>query len=213
MEALLLVDIQNDFLPGGALAVPEGDRVVPVANALTPLFEWVVATKDWHPPNHGSFASQHPGKRVGDTILLDGLEQTLWPDHCVQHTAGAGFAPDLDTQAISAVFLKGTDPRIDSYSGFFDNGHRRATGLADYLRERGINELYVMGLATDYCVKFTVLDALDLGFRVFLVEDGTRGVDIQAGDTARAIETMCRAGARAVPSATVIDERRPSSAT
>lgn len=196
MRALLLVDIQNDFVPGGALAVPNGDHVVPVANRLIRKFELVVATKDWHPADHGSFASQHPGHKVGDTIDLNGLQQTLWPDHCIQNTAGADFVEGLDTDAIARVFFKGTDSDTDSYSGFFDNGCRKATGLGDFLRERDVTELFAVGLATDYCVKFTVLDALDLGFQVRLVEDGCRGVDLSPGDSVTAIQDMHKAGAR-----------------
>jgi nicotinamidase/pyrazinamidase len=200
MQALILVDLQNDFLPGGALAVPEGDQVVPVANRLLPRFELVVATKDWHPAQHGSFASQHPGRKIGEVIDLNGLPQTLWPDHCVQGTLGAEFAPGLNTGGIQRVFLKGTDPGLDSYSGFFDNGHRQATGLADYLHHRGVAEVYILGLATDYCVQFTAVDARALGFAVTLIADGCRAVDLQPGDGARACETMLRAGIRILPS-------------
>jgi len=200
MRALLLADIQNDFVPGGALAVPDGDRVVPAANRLIPLFELVVATKDWHPANHGSFASQHPGYEIGDTIDLEGLQQILWPDHCVQNTAGADFVQDLEAEAIDQVFFKGTDPDTDSYSGFFDNARRKATGLADFLRECEVRDVFVMGLATDYCVKSTVLDALDLGFHVHLIEDGCRGVDLTTGDSDKAVVNMRKIGARVVRS-------------
>jgi nicotinamidase/pyrazinamidase len=200
VKALLLVDIQNDFLPGGALAVPDGDRVVPVANRLIPQFELVVATKDWHPVNHGSFATQHPGREAGETIQLNGLDQILWPDHCVQNTRGADLASALDADHIDEVLLKGIDAGIDSYSGFFDNGRRKSTGLADFLHGRNVTGLYVMGLATDFCVKFTVMDALDLGFRVYLIEDGCRGVNLRPDDTARAVDEMRTAGARVVQS-------------
>src|SRR5262245_11550881 len=194
MRTLILVDIQNDFLPGGALAVPRGNEVVPVANRLQPRFELVVATQDWHPAGHGSFASGHPGKRVGEVIELEGLEQVLWPDHCVQGTAGAEFSGALDTRAVEAVFRKGTDRRIDSYSGFFDNGHRKATGLGPYLKGRGVTDVYVCGLATDYCVKFTALDGVKEGFRVHLVEDASRGVNLRPDDVRRAVEEMRGAG-------------------
>jgi len=194
------VDIQDDFMPGGALAVPDGDQVVPVANRLVPQFELVVATKDWHPPNHGSFASQHPGKKVGETIQLNGLDQILWPDHCVQNTNGADFCPTLETDRIDGVFFKGTDAGIDSYSALFDNARRKATGLADFLRERKVTDVYVMGLATDFCVRLTVMDALDLGFQVYLIEDGCRGVNLRPDDSARAIDEMRTAGARVVQS-------------
>ena len=191
MRALILVDIQNDFLPGGALAVPHGDEVVPVANRLSPLFGLVVATQDWHPRDHGSFAANHPGKKPGDVIELHGLRQILWPVHCVQGTPGADFAPGLDTSRIKRVFQKGTDPAIDSYSGFFDNGHRKSTGLGDYLLEQMVSQVLVMGLATDYCVKFTALDSIQrLGFSTYVIRDGCRGVNLQHGDTDRAFEEM-----------------------
>lgn len=198
MDALLLIDIQNDFLPGGALAVPRGDAVVPVANRLIERFDLVVATQDWHPADHLSFASQHPGRRPGEVIDLEGLEQVLWPDHCVQGTRGAELAAALHHQRIDHVARKGEDRRIDSYSGFFDNGHRRATGLDGYLRGRGVDALTILGLATDYCVKFTALDARQLGYRVRLVVDGVRGIDATPGDSARAIEDMQAAGVEVV---------------
>ena len=193
-SALILVDIQNDFLPGGALAVPDGDQVVPVANRLIPGFELVVATQDFHPPGHGSFASMHPGASVGDEIELNGLQQILWPDHCVQGTSGAEFAAELHLPAETHVFQKGTDPTIDSYSGFFDNGKRKATGLGDFLQRLGVEHVVVLGLATDYCVKFTALDAVELGFRVTLVGDGCRGVNLSEGDVERAVADMKVAG-------------------
>ena len=194
VRALILVDIQNDFLPGGALAVPRGDEVIPVANRVQPRFDLVVATQDWHPANHGSFASRHPGARPGDLSDLGGLAQVLWPDHCVQGSRGAAFAGGLEMDRVEAIFRKGTDPGIDSYSGFFDNGHRKSTGLGDYLKGRGAGDVYVLGLATDYCVKFTALDARQLGFRAFLVEDGSRGVELRPADVSRAIEEMRAAG-------------------
>lgn len=196
MKALVLVDIQNDFLPDGALAVPDGDQVVPVANRLIGggSFDLVIATQDWHPANHGSFAGQYAGGSVGDVIDLNGLRQILWPDHCVQGTGGAELAPTLNTGGIDEIFRKGTDVAVDSYSGFFDNARRKATGLAQYLTARRVCEVYVMGLATDYCVKFTALDAVSLGFAVHLIEDGCRGVDVREGDVAKAIEEMTRAG-------------------
>jgi nicotinamidase/pyrazinamidase len=203
VNALILVDIQNDFLPAGTLPVPHGDEVVLVANRLmgSGRFDLVVATQDWHPRNHGSFASQHPGKKPGEVIELSGLTQILWPDHCVQNTGGACFAPGLDTRRLARVFPKGTDPGIDSYSGFFDNGHRKATGLGEYLKAQGVTDVYVMGLATDYCVKFTALDAHELGLNTHLVLDGCRGVDLKPGDCQRAIEEMQAAGVRIVTDA------------
>lgn len=205
MPALILVDIQNDFMPSGALPAPEGDAVVPVANRLMRAFDLVVASQDWHPPDHGSFASQHEGKKPGDVIELDGLRQELWPDHCVQESKGAEFHPDLDTSGISRVFHKGTDRRIDSYSAFFDNAHRKATGLGDFLKEQGVREVYLVGVATDYCVKFTALDACELSFTTYVVEDGCRGIEQEPGDIAKAIGEMKEAGAKMTTSDKVAD--------
>jgi nicotinamidase/pyrazinamidase len=196
MKTLLLIDLQNDFLPGGALAVPEGDAIVPLVNALIPGFELVVATQDWHPADHASFAVNHPGRAVFETVEVDGLPQTLWPVHCVQNTGGALFAPSLHTASIARVFPKGMNPRIDSYSGLYDNGHRAATGLGNWLRERGVEEISVVGLATDYCVKFTVLDALAEGFRVNVLTQACRGVNLRPGDVQGALEAMQAAGAQ-----------------
>ncbi len=198
MKTLLLVDIQNDFTPGGALAVNEGDKIIPLVNELQKHFDLVVATKDWHPAGHGSFASSHPGRQPGDIIDLNGLPQILWPDHCIQNSPGAAFHPQLDTARIDKIILKGTDPGIDSYSGFYDNGHRQDTGLKDYLRGQGVRELYVCGLATDYCVKFTVLDAISAGFETYLIRDACRGVELKSGDVARALEEMTAAGGHIV---------------
>ncbi len=205
MKALILVDIQNDFLPGGALEVKEGDAVVPVANKLSKQFNRVVATQDFHPENHGSFASNHPGKQPGEYIELNGLEQILWPDHCVQNTRGSQFADTLDMEPVERVFVKGTDPEIDSYSGFFDNGHRKATGLGDYLKNKGVNEVYIVGLAADVCVKFTALDAVKLGFTTYLVQDGTRAVNLQPDDFSKALEEMKAAGVKLVNSEDLLD--------
>jgi nicotinamidase/pyrazinamidase len=201
MKALVVVDVQNDFLPGGALAVPDGDAVIPVVNRLMPRFPLVVATQDWHPPDHGSFAANHPGRAVFEQIQLNGLPQTLWPVHCVQGTPGAELAAALARDRIAKVFPKGTDPGIDSYSGLFDNGHRRSTGLGEWLRARGVTDLYVCGLATDYCVKFTALDAVQMGFKTHLIEDACRGVNLRPGDVADALATMQRAGVALVRSA------------
>jgi nicotinamidase/pyrazinamidase len=195
MNTFILVDLQNDFIPGGALPVPEGDQIIPVLNRLQPHFDLVVATQDWHPAQHGSFAANHPGRKQGEMIDLNGLPQILWPVHCVQGTPGADFVLGLERKQWDRVFVKGTDPQIDSYSGFFDNGHRQATGLGDYLREKGVRDVYVAGLATDYCVKFTVLDALKLGFKTHLIEDACRGVNLQPNDVRDAIEAMKAAGA------------------
>jgi len=204
MKSLVLVDLQNDFLPGGALAVPRGDEVVPIANRLQPRFELVVATKDWHPPDHASFAVNHPGRRPFEEIALDGRPQVLWPVHCVQNTPGAELAAALDRRQIRKTFVKGADPRIDSYSGFYDNDHVHSTGLGDYLREQGVDELYVLGLATDYCVKATALDAVRLGFKTHLIEDACRGVNRRPGDAERAVDEMRAAGVRVIRSTEVL---------
>lgn len=177
MNALLIVDLQNDFLAGGALAVPDGDAIISVINRIQEQFSLVVATQDWHPPGHNSFASAHPGLKVFDTIDLNGLDQTLWPDHCIQGSLGAELTGKLRQEAIEAIFRKGTDPAIDSYSAFYDNGHRKSTGLSSYLKEKGIDQLYVAGLAGDYCVYYSVKDALAEGFDVFLVENATRAIN------------------------------------
>jgi len=174
--------------------VPEGDAVVPVVNRLQPAFDLVIATQDWHPANHVSFAVLHPGKQEGDVIKVDGLPQALWPVHCVQNTRGANFVPTLETRRIAKVIQKGADPELDSYSGFFSNGHRKATELETYLKTCGVTDVHIAGLATDYCVKATALDAAKLGFRTHLVEDACRGVNLNAGDVAHAIEEMKQAG-------------------
>ncbi|HEU5162417.1 MAG TPA: bifunctional nicotinamidase/pyrazinamidase [Thermoanaerobaculia bacterium] len=198
--ALIIVDVQNDFIPGGALPTRGGDQVVPVINALQPRFDLRVATQDWHPRDHGSFASNHPGRRPGERIELGGLPQVLWPDHCVQESWGARFHPDLDMSRVDEIIRKGTDPEIDSYSGFFDNGRRKATGLEAWLRARDVTDVYVTGLATDYCVLWTARDALDLGFRVHVVEDACRGVELAPGDIARAFDEMRALGIDVTPS-------------
>ena len=207
MKCLILVDIQNDFLPGGALAVPDGDKVIPVANQLQAAFPLVVATQDWHPPNHGSFAANHPGKKVFEQIDLNDLPQTLWPVHCVQGTPGAELAPELQTENITKIFPKGTDPDIDSYSGLFDNGHRKSTGLGEWLKVQGVTEVFVCGLATDYCVKFTALDAAQLGFKTCFIEDASRGVNLQTDDIKNAITEMNRAGILTIQSAEIMKSK------
>lgn len=197
-RALLLVDLQNDFCAGGALAVPQGDSTIEIANRL---IDWcalrgdtVVASLDWHPANHGSFASQHQVAPYSQG-QLDGLAQTFWPDHCVQNSEGAALHPLLNQRAIAKTFTKGENPLVDSYSAFFDNGRRQATALNVWLLEHRIAELIIMGLASDYCVKFTVLDALDLGYTVSVITDGCRGVNIQPQDSAEAFMEMAAAGA------------------
>jgi nicotinamidase/pyrazinamidase len=203
MDALIIIDVQNDFCPGGALPVAEGHQVVPVINRLIPAFPVVVATQDWHPIDHKSFAVNHPGHRVGDVIELGGVPQILWPVHCVQGTIGAEFHPELNRAAIQAVFQKGTDPEVDSYSGFFDNARRHDTGLHRFLQDHEVDRTFVCGLATDYCVKFTCLDGRSLGYEVVLVEDASRGVDLHAGDVCRAIEDMKAAGVKVVSSSEI----------
>ena len=200
MNSLIVVDLQHDFCPGGALAVAQGDAVVPVIDRILPAFDCVVATQDWHPANHASFAVNHAGAQVGDVIEVGGVPQVLWPAHCVQNTRGAAFHRQFDTSGLDAVFQKGLDPEIDSYSGFFDNGHRRSTGLADYLNGRGIGTVYLCGLATDYCVQATALDALALGFETFVIADACRGVNLQAGDDARALAQIAQAGGKIISS-------------
>jgi nicotinamidase/pyrazinamidase len=206
MRYLILVDLQYDFMPGGALAVAEGDRVVAVAKRLMPHFDGIVATQDWHPADHQSFASQHEGNNVGDLIELNGLPQILWPDHCVQGTRGALLHEELDTGRVQHIIQKGTDQRIDSYSSFFDNGHRKSTGLPELLKEHGVTDVALMGLATDYCVKFTALDAVNLGLNATLIEDGCRGVDFKTGDVDRAIAEMRDAGLRIILADEMISE-------
>jgi nicotinamidase/pyrazinamidase len=200
MKALILVDIQNDFVTGGALAVPQGEKIIPIVNQLIPKFDMIIATQDWHPANHGSFADNHQGKNIGEVIDLHGLSQILWPIHCVQNTKGAEFVKELNTAKIQKVFVKGTDNTIDSYSGFFDNGHKKSTGLGDYLKEKGVSQVYVCGLATDYCVKFTALDAKQLGFETYLIEDASKGVNLQPTDVENAIADMKKVGVRVVKS-------------
>lgn len=194
MKALIVVDVQNDFLPGGNLAVPEGDEVVPFINGVMPEFQLVVATQDWHPADHGSFASQHPGKEPGQIIELNGLDQILWPDHCVQHSFGASFASGLNIEQIEHVVRKGSDPGVDSYSGFFDNGHKVDTGLNDLLKEKDVDTIYIAGLAGDVCVAFTALDGASLGYKTFLYKQGTRAVNLKEGDFEKALKEMQNAG-------------------
>jgi len=205
MKALILVDIQNDFLPGGALAVPEGDKIIPVVNRLLAAFPLVVATQDWHPANHGSFAANHPGKQPYEQIDLNGLPQTLWPVHCVQETPGAELAKGLDRERLAKVFPKGTDAGIDSYSGLFDNGRRQSTGLGEWLQAQGVTEVFVCGLATDYCVKFTALDAAQMGFTTSFIADASRGVNLRPNDVAVAIAAMNRAEIATVQSQEILN--------
>lgn len=196
-DALIGIDVQNDFCPGGALAVPRGDEVVPVINRLAGRFRHVVLTQDWHPKGHVSFASSHPGRRPFETIRVAYGDQVLWPDHCVPGTRGADFHAGLDTLPADLVVRKGNDPAIDSYSALYENDHRTSTGLAGYLRERCCRRLFLAGLATDFCVQYSALDARREGFEVFVVEDGVRGIDLD-GSLAAAWTRMAEEGVRRV---------------
>ncbi|MEQ9301825.1 MAG: bifunctional nicotinamidase/pyrazinamidase [Cyclobacteriaceae bacterium] len=194
MKALIIVDVQNDFLPGGALAVPEGDEVIPYINSIQDQYDLVVATQDWHPANHGSFAANHQGRKPGDEIDLNGLGQILWPVHCVQDSFGAELANALNKALIDKIFTKGEDAKIDSYSGLYDNGKRRSTGLGEYLNERGATDVDVVGLAADYCVKFTALDAHEFGFTTCVLKQGTRAVNLSPDDFDSAIAELRKQG-------------------
>ncbi len=204
-QALLVIDVQNDFCPGGSLAVEHGDEVVPVINALMPRFSLVVATQDWHPPDHVSFASAHAGHKPLDVVRVGGIEQVLWPDHCVRGTRGAELHSKLDAAQVGLLLRKGRRSELDSYSAFFENDHRTDTGLQHYLKGLGVTEVVVCGLATDYCVLASAMDAVRVGFRVMLVEDACRGVDFPAGNVARAIRTMKEAGVKVVSAAALGD--------
>lgn len=177
MKALLIIDIQNDFLENGSLEVKDGNAIIPLVNKIQNLFDVVVATQDWHPSTHKSFAANHEGKQLFEVIDLNGLPQVLWPNHCAQGTFGAEFHPDLNTQNIQAIFRKGTDIEIDSYSGFYDNDKRNSTGLHGFLTELQVTEVYVCGLAADYCVYYTAKDAANLGYKTFVIEDATKYID------------------------------------
>ena len=197
-KSLLMIDLQNDFCTGGSLAVPFGEEVIPLANQLQACFELVIATQDWHPQDHASFASRHKGRQIGEVILLSDVSQILWPDHCVQQTKGAAFHPLLNTQKIKKIFHKGMNKTVDSYSAFFDNAHHHSTGLHDYLHAEHVSDIYLMGLATDYCVKYSALDAIHLGFNVFVIQDACRGVALQSDDIDLAFDEMKKAGARLI---------------
>lgn len=210
MNALVAVDLQNDFMPGGALPVSQGDVIVPVINKIQSMFALVVATRDWHPPNHGSFAVNHPGRSPGDHVLLSGVDQTLWPVHCVQHSPGAEFHSGFDRRRIERIFYKGIDPKIDSYSAFFDNAHQRQTGLDTFFKEHGVKEVYLAGLALDYCVLYSALDARKLGYQTFVVTDGCRGIELKVGDVECALEAMRDAGVHLIHSSSLLpQEPRP----
>jgi nicotinamidase/pyrazinamidase len=192
-DVLIVTDPQRDFCPGGALAVPEGDAIMPLVNRMARRFAHVVVTQDWHPPGHLSFASAHPGRKPFETIEVDYGAQTLWPDHCVQGTAGAAFHPALDIPHAELVIRKGYHPLIDSYSAFRENDGKTPTGLTGYLRERGLERVTLCGLATDFCVYFSAIDARKAGFEARLVLDASRAIDID-GSLARALDAMRQAG-------------------
>lgn len=197
--ALLVIDVQNDFCPGGALAVPEGDQVVPVINRLAGAFRDVLLTQDWHPSGHNSFASSHPGRQPFETVELDYGAQVLWPDHCVQGSAGAAFHPALDLPQAELVIRKGFRREIDSYSAFYENDHKTPTGLSGYLRSRGLSRLFLAGLATDFCVHFSAVDAAREGFAVTVIEDACRAIDLD-GSLEAAQRAMREAGVAMVRS-------------
>ncbi|GAA5521046.1 bifunctional nicotinamidase/pyrazinamidase [Aliifodinibius salicampi] len=199
MKALLIVDVQNDFCPGGALEVPDGDQIIPVINALSDTFDVVIQTQDWHPKGHSSFASSHSGKEPFETIEMPYGNQVLWPDHCVQGSEGADFHPELETNRCQLIVRKGFRKEIDSYSAFYENDETTTTGLTGYLLEREIDTLYAVGLATDFCVKWSVIDGIKEGFDVFVVEDAVKGIDIE-GSVNQAWEEMLDAGAEKVSS-------------
>ena len=192
-SVLLVVDVQNDFCPGGALAVGDGDAVVPVINRLAGRFAHVILTQDWHPPSHSSFASQHPGRQPFESVELDYGPQTLWPDHCIQGSRGAEFHPGLQTGRAELVLRKGFRTVIDSYSAFMENDRRTPTGLAGYLRERGLQRIFLAGLATDYCVAWSALGAVSASFEAVLIEDACRAINL-GGSLGRALEELRDAG-------------------
>ncbi len=199
-DALLVIDVQNDFLPGGALAVPDGDAVIAPINRLVARVPHVILTQDWHPPSHASFHASHPGRSPFDIVDLPYGQQVLWPEHCVRGTPGAELAAGLDTERAELVIRKGTHPGIDSYSAFLEADRRTRTGLAGYLTERGLTRLFLAGLATDFCVLWTALDARAAGFDAIVVEDAVRGIDLD-GSLARAWAEMERAGVGRITSA------------
>jgi len=203
MKALIIVDLQNDFLPGGTLAVPGGEEIVPIINRLQQQFELIIATQDWHPQDHESFAAVQ-NKNPGENIMLHGISQTLWPTHCVQDTFGAELFKGLEKAGIVKIVKKGTDKKVDSYSCFFDNGQKHSTGLDHFLKEQNITDVFITGLATDYCVKYSAIDACRLGLNTFVIQDAVRGVDLNPGDVDKAFEEMENAGAKIIDSSDII---------
>ena len=193
-RVLVIVDVQNDFCLGGALEVPNGNKIIPVINSLVKSnkFDLITATQDWHPREHKSFASNHKNKKVYDIINLKGINQVLWPDHCVQRNKGSRFHNDLNLEKKIKIFKKGSNPEIDSYSGFYDNDHKSSTGLTEYLNKHKITDVYITGLATDYCVKFTALDSVKEGFKTYVIKDAVRGVNVNKNDSRIAFDEMRR---------------------
>ncbi len=205
MNALIIIDIQNDFCEGGTLEVPNAKEIIPIINSLSKLFELVVLTKDSHPQNHISFYTQHVNKKPFDKVIINGREQILWPEHCIQNTRGADFHPLLVVNSNMKIVEKGKDPLIDSYSAFYDNFHLKSTGLSDFLIQKKVESLYICGLATDYCVKFSVLDALNDGFKVYLIKDCCRHVN--KGDSKNAFDEMKTNGAILIHSNDIINRK------
>lgn len=203
MKALLIVDVQNDFCPGGALSVPEGDQTIPVINRLIDQFDVIIQTQDWHPNDHSSFASAHPEKNPYDIVEMKYGTQVLWPDHCIQGTDGADFHPDLNTDKTQVIIRKGFRKEIDSYSTFFENDQTTTTGLTGYLKQRGITDLYTVGLATDFCVKWSVLDGIDEGFNMHIVKDAVKGIDLD-GSVDQAWKEMKEKGVMVTSSEEII---------
>tara|TARA_R100000935_G_scaffold55676_1_gene85859 strand:+ start:1508 stop:2116 length:609 start_codon:yes stop_codon:yes gene_type:complete len=201
MKALVIIDVQNDFIPGGSLAVPGGVEIVPVINKLQHKFDLVIATQDWHPIDHSSFAENHSGKKEFEIIELNGIDQKLWPVHCVQNSDGAAFHSELNSEKIEAIFRKGTNKEIDSYSGFYDNAHLKSTGLSGYLKDKGVSTLYICGLAAEYCVYFSILDALKEGFEAILIEDATRAISLQ--DFEKSKKDILQAGGKIINSSEI----------
>ena len=210
MKAFIIVDMQNDFMPWGNFPVPKGDEIIPIINQLIAKFTLVLAAQDWHPPDHMSFAVNHAGKSPGDVIKVDDIEQILWPVHCVRDTYGSELITDLKKESIAAIFYKGTDRMVDSYSTFYDNARLKSTGLADYLTSRGVQELYIAGVATDYCVLYSALDALEHGFEVHVISDACRAINLNPGDEAKAFQLMQEKGAKIITSAEVLGDSATS---
>jgi nicotinamidase/pyrazinamidase len=203
-SALIIVDIQKDFMPGGALGIVDGDKIIPAINRIIRFFPLVVASKDYHPKNHVSFASSHPKRRPGDVITLAGRQQNLWPEHCIQESLGSEFDPRLDKDDLHHIVLKGTRRDVDSYSTFYDNAREKSTGLHEFLRKNSVKNVFICGVATDFCVFFSVLDAIHLGYNVYVIKDLCKPVNIHPGDDDNCLEKMKNAGARIIDSSDVL---------